>query len=325
MGVITRLPIGSRCGAWLGACLGLSVTACPIVETLVHGGADAGDGGETVVADSRQVEREIALYRNCHDSLVGPIGDSYRRYVDLAGGDEEPKTRRRLFIYGVTHNVFRVCEGGAAEARGSAVSLADLDQQLGQFVARAESYAEASQRFAEHLALPKPDRATTVALHGELLGLHAAWRQRATQFADAIAAQQLANDAPYLESLRGEGANLEYHARAAMVSARAMVRCASHPTQDDDCSALARAVLESVDVFSAYHDEHEGEGQHVFWLPTFVADLAEFRDVVATFAAMPRGEKPRPGHREALAQAYRVVSRDAATLDFAFPEADALE
>ncbi|TPV92262.1 MAG: hypothetical protein B7733_26455 [Myxococcales bacterium FL481] len=281
------------------------------METLVRGAPQEEAPTTVRAADARDVEQELARHRSCYDSLVGPIDDSFARYVDLAGVADRPRSGRRLVVYGVTKGAFRVCEGAAAEIRSTAVAVAGLETRLEGFVARSEGYASVAQRLADELHGPTATRDTVAAIHADLLKAHAQWKEYAESYRGAIEHEQRRNDEPYLELLEREGKPLELHARAAIVGARRYVHCLTR-SPGGDCSDAGHEFVARADAFLAYRDVHVEASRHVFWLRTFATDLVELRQIVT------RGGTRRPPAPQAVLAAYQVLSRDAATLDFDF-------
>lgn len=301
----------------VAAMLGLSwLGACPIVESLVHGGREVGPEAESVIVDARAIERELVVHGNCLESLTGPIDDSFARYVEIAGDGEDPRRRRRLFIYSVTHGAFRICESAVAEIRSSLADVEDLEAQLAAFVTRAEAYADVSQRFADVLR-DDAETSTVADLHRELLIAYEAWREQADGYARTLENERSRNDEPYLDLLAQDGDKLEWHARAAVAGARGFVHCLGlAETVSTDCAAPAMTFLERAEAFAAYHRDHADEGAHVFWLRTFATDLDELRAVVSRWVQGTSDDRRRAV--PVVVEAHQVLVRDAATLDFGF-------
>ncbi|MEE9382551.1 MAG: hypothetical protein V3V08_03970 [Nannocystaceae bacterium] len=300
----------------------LSATGCPMVEELVFGRADVSLGDPLPVATARMVDHKLGLYLECHDSLVGPISDSYDRYAEIAGrGELEPRRRQSLFLYRVTGGAFRICTSVRAEVGGLAPPLEELDRISRSFIERARAYADLSQTYGAHLEAPAGDRLATNAYHRALLSAHSDWDNWREVFSAGIEVRQAANDGALLEFVgrEGGGEGLEYRSLAVLQGARRVASCAMREGGEADCRNETARFLVLSREFDAYHRAHLDEAEQVFWMRTFASDLPQLRDSVVAYAEAGRVERGRARRAAALARAYLVLRRDAVTLDFEFP------
>ena len=313
---------GPRLGPFGPLVLAPLLAGCPIVEDLVGESDDGKDqtevagGGEPVL----ETDRKLTAYIECRDSLVGPVSESWGRYAEHVDDAGNPRRRNRAFIYPVGKASFRICTKVLAEEPEVSPSMPEIERSAAEMVEAAREYAQLSRelnQYFESKGYENDEWAKLSTLHPKLRDAHAQWEKGDSVLELYLDTEKSTNDPKLLEILSADGKDLEYYARALMVSARPLARCVRDPEASKAQCEPSFAAFDSAygEFDRAYQADRDG-ADRVFWMSTFAVDAADLHAQMGDHVKRlgDRGRDP-----EEVTRLYDNLVRDANTLDFDFP------
>lgn len=312
-----------RTGRWLGLpVLALALAGCPVVEELIGIGDDGNEPDEVAASGEPVLEtdRKLTAYIECRDSLVGPVSESWDRYAEHVDEAGKPRRRNRAFIYPVGKASFRICTKVLAEEPEVAPSMPEIERSAVEMVESARDYARLSRelnQYFESKAYEDDDWAKLADLHPRLTEAHAHWEKGDSVLELYLDTEKSTNDPKLLKILSADGKDLEYYARALMVSARPLARCVRNTEASKaDCEPSFAAFDSAYGEFDRAYQGDRDAADRVFWMSTFAVDAADLHAQMGDHVKRlgDRGRDP-----EEVTRLYDNLVRDANTLDFDFP------
>lgn len=278
-------------------------------------------------ASPMETEAKLALYLRCQDSLVDMLEDSWSRLNAQVDERGRLKRRRRLYVYAVPRSLFRVCDQTLREGPEMPPAMPEIERSATDMVEAAKAFAELTRELEGYLesgGLGQDDGAKVQVLYPLLVRAHAQWRRSDRILSLNLNASKLNNDPELLAQLAAAGRDVEYHARAIMIRARHVMRCATEPDQAElDCEEELEAFADTYDEFEQFYAAERERADRVFWMRTYGEDVEEFRELVVELSGDMdgRGSVDRLSERDEaeLIDSYRRLFRDAQTLNFDFP------
>jgi len=279
-------------------------------------------------ASPSETEAKLALYLRCQDSLVDMLEDSWERLTAQVDDRGRIKRRRRLYVYAVPGSLFRVCDQTLREGPEMPPAMPEIERSAMDMVESAKAFGQLTrelERYLEDGGLAQDDGAKVQVLYPLLVRAHTQWRRSDRILSLNLNASKVNNDPELLAQLAAAGRDVEYHARAIMIRARRLVRCATEPDQESIvCADELEAFEETYEEFDQFYDAERERADRVFWMRTYAEDAADFRELVDSLADEMDGEgsSDRLNERQTaqLVESYRRLFRGAQTLDFDFPD-----
>ena len=269
------------------------------------------------------VSNKLSLYVDCANSTRVPLYAGFREVnaALLAGKKARPDD-----VTVVLEEWLEPCVKAQREGPLLQPPLAELETLSGIYLASARELAAAIGLFRESLAekpgAPLADAGADAGAdpRTRFNAAFERWDAARQALDQEIDARQASVDAAVLAEVeQRSGKGLEWHARDMMRAARPYVRCLGDHDEITAkiCAGLYTPFDQAQKAFKGILEADPAAAERVFWMPQFVASLAEYQAAADALRAGLHENKVKAGEIGLVVREYNDLVRDFAAINFA--------
>jgi tetratricopeptide (TPR) repeat protein len=264
------------------------------------------------------ISNKLSLYVDCANSTRVPL---YAGFREVNAALRAGKKARAENITPVLEEWLEPCVKAQREGPLLQPPLPDLELLSRLYLASARELAAAIGAFRESLT-EKPGAPVddTTDPRTRFNAAFERWDEARQALDQEIDARQASVDAAVLAEVeQRSGKGLEWHARDLMRAARPYVRCLGDHDEITAkiCAGLHTPFDQAHRAFQAIVEADPAGVERVFWMPQFVASLAEYHDAADALREALRDNKASAADIGLAIREYNDLVRDFAAINFA--------
>lgn len=274
-----------------------------------------------VLSDEERLAAKLALYTECLGRASRRIRQSWQRYDERVQADGTPRKKDTApFLYEVDTELIP-CEEAVTKGPGIAPPLPEIEATMATWIEHARVFATTTKALDDYYET-KGWEGDAWAKGKELApGFLAAWQAWSvaddTLVTQIEARMEVVEQALLAQVEARTGRDIEWHARNAVLHAKAFVRCLAPPPttvaatvaatepppegstakakpaartpEPGACARELDALVTAEAGFRTYYEAHRPEADGVFWMSAFEASVS---DLVAAAKAAAAPAKP---------------------------------
>lgn len=241
---------------------------------------------------------KAALYAECLWTTFPALQRSRTQWEATVGADGTPIKRRTVPALSPVGDTRQACETADRDGpirppaqpsiEGPAATYLDALRQIALHSAALATYYDNKEYAQDAWAKGKT-------LAPLLAGAFARGETAGADLAEALDTLQASLDQALLAQAMAEhGKNIQWHARATVIAARAWVKCIAPVEQPiEACDGAMAEVMASSAGFATRRQAHPDEAAAVFWLTSFAHSAAQLRTTAERLHAGPATDTPK--------------------------------